>query len=255
MATNTTVCTRCKTNRANLGYKWCEACYTKSRSGPLYSHCRHCGKSPNPGFDLCDFCHKKDKLAHKPRGKLCLICTSNWAESGIDLCKGCLTSLDNPTGPLWNQVCNKCNSNPPNPGYLVCERCFRNEQAMNMHESFFNGIAQTHLVKPIIGGFRSIVPVDFPPNIIYSDYALSTDSSSPERDSTTLLNMGSTYVTTKQKQKKTDASASDTDYYHCICPDCYSDTSRVDLYYCVACLLSVVQLGDNICGTCRDNLK
>ena len=254
MASSTEICTSCKTQRANPGYRWCESCYIKTRPGPAYLHCRHCGSSPNKGFDFCERCYKKDKITHTPRGRLCIICLTSWAETGIDLCTVCLASLDDPSRLLVNQVCNKCHKNPPNPGFLICEICFRKEQAMNKHGSFFNGIGQARLANPSYGGFRPTLPVGFSSNIS-TKFASPSESSSPEKDPRTLLNMGSTYVTTKYKKETKSSTDSDTDYYHCICPHCYSDTSRENLFYCTHCLLSVVQLGDNICTSCRNNLK
>ena len=253
MASSISYCTSCKTQRANPGYKWCEPCYSKSRTAPAYSHCRHCGNSPNVGYDLCEFCYKKDKVANKPRGKLCLICLRSWAEEGLDVCTGCMTQLDDPAAPLLNQTCNRCKKNPPNPGHLICEVCYRDEQAMmpmNIHGNLYCGMTPMYYPQPIIGGFRPIVPAD-----LLANYAASTDESSrPESDPRTLLNMGSTFVTRKHKETKT-SPVSDTNYYHCICPHCYSDTSREDLLYCTHCLVSVVQFGDNICLSCRNNLK
>ena len=277
MATSLLLCTNCNSRQPNTGYKWCDHCY-QQQSQVYHGSCMRCGNPPNPGYPLCELCFRnKTNLGRNN----CLICSTTPAEPNMDLCQNCWGSMNNTAGnqfmsnpgipariqfpltlpphpmhPLLstvsNVLCAKCKLHPRNLGYELCETCFQREQMAvpRPNPSYLNGFTQ------------HMLPFPMPPHLpmAYANYtyrpgfqSIESSPDSQDEDAKTLLKKSSSYVNKKVVKKKPLQPTEATEH-HCMCPLCYSDASRTDLFYCVHCFESVV-VDDSICNGCRMRIK
>ncbi|KAI6652219.1 hypothetical protein LOD99_7236 [Oopsacas minuta] len=250
------ICSSCKVRRSNPGYKWCVECYNYSKNKLPSIQCKNCGKPPNPGFDLCENCYRKGLEANGPLQISCILCNKSWAEPNADLCRQCLDLFANETGPqLTQQSCNKCTINIATPGFPMCEGCHSREQLQRIYpyyQPYANGYASMQMPYPIPQYTRPAHHQQLPPMTYTQAYPYQNTEvpAAQDKDVKSLLDMGSTHVNTKEKKEKEDRpSSGEASDYHCICPQCYSDTSRIDLFYCVHCFDNVVE-GKDICRDC-----
>lgn len=59
-------CTKCRINRANPGYAWCQSCFVGGATQPL---CKLCHRTPaNPGHSWCQSCYVSSQNSNTTQG-------------------------------------------------------------------------------------------------------------------------------------------------------------------------------------------
>ena len=260
-------CLRCG-NPPNPGHPLCEICY-RNETNPDRNNCLMCNVTPaEPNMDLCQGCWGSLNNTAGPMSLPSSIPTHYPFPPTIQP-----RSMYPPLLHTVSTVlCLKCKLNAKNPGYPLCERCYQRDRiaAPRPNQFYLNGSTRPAMPFNMHPYFSQMTPMNyisqpgFHMNGSQPGFRMNYDSQSDfqsidstpdsqDKDAKTLLNMGSTCVN-KKVMKEKPPQPTETTANHCMCPLCYSDTSRTDLFYCVHCFDSVV-VGNDICNGCKMKIK